>query len=286
MSNIFNSIITTHRDRLGSLRGYLCALSIAAKYVDRDSFEVVITDLGESEKVNATIRGYQKYINIKHLSPNYNGIFWKSKALNHCALNSEGKYLTMIDVDAIVPPYFLKHIEEFYRDKEKYNVKLAHRVKFLDNKFSKVVTKRQFDEEFMVKQLMANDKRFRLAFERFTIEEVKMRGLKGPQKKWYCSQALGNSHFTMRKEDFIAIGGYDESFIGWACEDLDFNRRAFAYLGRGYLRPELPYVIYSVHHSRQAWMNQKTTTRNEKLYARNKKNKVIILPITKTWGIF
>lgn len=286
MSIVFNSIISAHRDRLGSLRGYLCALSIALKYVDRDSFEIVITDLGKSEKVNVTIKEYQKYMNIKHLLPDYNGTFWKSKALNHCALNSDGKYITMIDIDAIVPPYFLKNIEKFYSESILHNVKLAHRVKFLDRRFSKSVTKHKFDEEFMIKNLMTNDKKFRLAFERYTVDELKLRGLKPHQKQWHSTQALGNSHYTMRKEDFIAVGGYDESFIGWGCEDLDFNRRAFSYLGRGYLRPEIPFVVYSVYHNRQAWMNPKTTRRNEKLYARNKKKNVIILPITKTWGAF
>jgi len=286
VSKIFNSIISSYRDRVGSLRGYLCAMALASKYVDKDSFEIVITDLGESEKVNALIKRYQGQMNIKHLSPLYNGIFWKSKALNHCALNADGQYLTMIDIDAIVPPYFLNNIEKFYVDPAVKDVKLAHRVRFLNAKMSKLVTKMDFTEGILIKNIISQESKFRLAFERFTAEEIKSRGLKGHQKSWYRTQALGNSHYTMRKEDFFAIGGYDESFIGWACEDLDFNRRAFSYLNNGLLRPEIPYTVYSVYHNRQAWMDPKTTRRNEGLYALNKKNKVVILPITKTWGEF
>ena len=100
------------------------------------------------------------------------------------------------------------------------------------------------------------------------------------------NQALGCSHFTMRKKDYLAVGGYDESFIGWACEDMDFNRRAFAYLKKGTLRPEPQFIVFSVSHQRNAWMNQRTTRRNERLYASNKKKGIVQIPITKNWGQF
>lgn len=282
----FNSIISTHRERLGSVRSFLRSIEIASELVDKDSFEVVITNLGDESKVDAVIQYYQQKLNIKHCKIKYGGLFWKTKALNHCALNAEGKYLTMLDIDAVIPPQFLKSIEDFYADSSKENIKLAHRVKFLDPKHSKHLSKREFDKDYL-NYLISKDKIFRLAFERYTKEEHKLRGLKDHERKWAESQALGNSHYTMRKEDFMAIGGYDERFIGWACEDMDFNRRAFLYLGKGTIRPVATLTVYSMHHNRMAWMNRKQTRRNEKLYDSNRKHNVIKLPVDpERWGKF
>ena len=191
----------------------------------------------------------------------------------------------MIDIDAVVPPMFLKHIEDFYKDPAHRRVKLCHRVRFLDAAHSKHLTKRDFDKQYL-QSLLGKHKKFRLAFERYTKDEVKCRGLKQHEKKWMERHAMGNSHYTMRREDIIAIGGYDERFIGWACEDLDFNRRAFMYLGGGHLDPNPNYVVHSVHHNRTGWMNRKHTTRNEKLCEKNRKENVIKLPITDSWGVF
>ena len=286
MAKFFNSVITTHRDRIGSLRGFLCSLRLASNYVDKDSFELVITDLGQDDKIEVIVDAYRKFFNIKLCRPKYKGTFWKSKALNHCVLNSKGNYITMLDIDAIVQPNFLKSIENFFDVPSNIDTKLAHRVRFLDHKQSKFVTRNNFDEAYVIDTLRKQHNKYLLAYERYTKDEVKIRDPKGHKKKWMNNKALGCSHFTMRKEDYLAIGGYDESFIGWACEDLDFNRRAFIYMGKGTLRPEPHFVVFSVSHQRNAWMSSKSTSRNKKLYASNKKRNIIKIPITKSWGEF
>lgn len=281
----FNSIITTHGNRLGSMRALLGSLSIAAEEIDKDSFEIVITNLDPDPKADEMICGYRDKLNIKHCKINYQGLFWKTKALNHCILNAEGEYITMVDIDAVVPPLFLKHIQGFYAEPANRRVKLCHRVRFLDPSHSKHLTKKRFDKQYL-QSLIGKHKKFRLAFERYTKEEIKTRSIKTHEKKWMDKQALGNSHYTMRREDILAIGGYDERFIGWSCEDLDFNRRAFAYLGAGHIDPVPIYTIFSVHHNRAGWMNRKNTIRNENLYRKNKKENIIKLPINDTWGKF
>jgi glycosyltransferase involved in cell wall biosynthesis len=286
MAIFFNSIISTHRDRIGSLRGFLCSIKLASKYVNKDSFEVVITDLGQDDSIETIINAYRNFFNIKLLRPRYKGTFWKSKALNHCVLNSDGNYVTMIDIDAIVQPNFLESVESFFSNPSNYDTKLAHRVQYLDAKQSKFVTNNNFDEAYVIQVLRNNHKKYLRSYERYTSKEVKIRDPKNNQRKWLANKALGCSHFTMRKEDYLAIGGYDESFIGWACEDLDFNRRAFVYLGKGTLRPEPQFIVFSVSHQRKSWMNDKNTKRNKRLYESNKKAGVIKIPITKSWGQF
>jgi predicted glycosyltransferase involved in capsule biosynthesis len=281
----FNSIITTHKGRLGSVRSFLRALLLSSKKVDKNSFEIVIANLDTDVKVDNVIDGYKDKLNIKHCKIAYDGLFWKSKALNHCALNTNGKYITMLDIDAIVSSSFLEYVESFYKDPVHEKVKLAYRVRFLDPKASRIATKTEFNEIFL-NDLARQHKKFRQAFERYTKDEIRLRNMNNTQKKWLENHALGNSHYTMRKEDFMAIGGYDERFVGWACEDLDFNRRAFIYLGGGHLVETVAMTIFSVHHERTSWMNGKNTKKNEHLYKENKDNKVVQLSINENWGKF
>ncbi|MCD6435232.1 MAG: glycosyltransferase, partial [Clostridiales bacterium] len=249
---LFNSIITTYRDRPKSLQIFLDSLKLAAKKVKKESFEIIITELGNS-KASKIISRYSSDLNIKHLKIDYKSIFWKTKALNHCVLNSSGNFITMIDVDALVTQDFLKGIVEFYSNPAKYKTKLAHRVRFLGSKeTSQAFTAGVTDS--LINGFIKRHKTLRFARERYTEKEMMVSRpdqlRRNDRQKLINTKALGNSHFTMRKEDYMAIGGYDERFIGWACEDLDFNLRAYKYLGGGQIREDLKYLIFSCHHSR------------------------------------
>ncbi len=282
----FNSIISTHKGRKGSVRAFLRSIFLASKHINKDTFEIVIADLDIDMEVDRIIDSYKDRLNVTHCKIKYGGLFWKSKALNHCASKTQGKYITMLDIDAVVPPLFFKQVEDFYKDQANERVKLCYRVRFLDPSTSKIAMKTGFDESF-VNGLIVKHKKFRQAFERYTKDEIKLRGkMTAPQQKWLYGQALGNSHYTMLKEDFMAIGGYDEKFIGWACEDLDFNKRAFEYLGQGTLICSPTWTVFSVHHNRSAWMNRKRTKQNEGIYHSNKKKRIVKLEITDTWGKF
>jgi len=281
----FNSVITSHRGRLGSVRAFLRSLFLSSRSIDINSFEIIIADLDKNDEVDKAIGSYKDKLNITHCKIKYDGLFWKSKALNHCASLTQGKYITMLDIDAIVTPLFLQEVEKYYKDPINEKSKMAYRVRFLDEKNSRVVSRGDFSEG-VINNFIVKHKKFRQAFERYTKDEVKIRNMEGHQVKWMTDQALGNSHYTMRKEDFMAIGGYDEKFIGWACEDLDFNRRAFDYLESGYLNPTPFMTVFSMHHNRTGWMNRNTTKKNEKLYANNKANNIISIPISDSWGKF
>jgi len=282
----FNSIISTHKGRKGSVRAFLRSIYLASKLIDKNTFEIIIADLDTDKEIDLIINSYKDILNVTHCKINYDGLFWKSKALNHCASKTQGKYITMIDIDAIVPTRFFQNINEFYNDMANERSKLCYRVRFLDPKTSQVAMKTNFNEDF-VNNLIVQHRKFRQAFERYTKDEVKLRGdMNAPQKKWLHGQALGNSHYTMLKEDFMEIGGYDEKFIGWACEDLDFNKRAFEYLGQGTLIGSPSWTVFSVHHNRTGWMSRKGTIRNERLYHSNKKNHIVKIPIGEQWGKF
>jgi predicted glycosyltransferase involved in capsule biosynthesis len=187
----------------------------------------------------------------------------------------------MIDIDSIVPPLFLKSIEDFYAKPENANIKLAHRVRFIDEKTNQSV-KNGFDEEFIKRKIIANAGYYKLAKERFTVEERDAIGEEDYQKN-----ALGNSHFTAKKEFWFAIGGCDERFKGRTCEDLDFNLRLFKYMNNGCLRKNPELSIYHVLHMHEKdWSTQEYSDKNRKLYAENKEKNIINVPMNEDWGYF
>lgn len=47
--------------------------------------------------------------------------------------------------------------------------------------------------------------------------------------EWQLENAPSQSVIAIRRDDFLAIGGYDERFQGWGYEDLEFLHRAQKY---------------------------------------------------------
>lgn len=250
---MFNSIITTHRNRIGSLRAFLRSIFIASKY-SNEKFEIVISDLQKDFESKKIIEEYSDRLLIKHLHhPDYNGVFWKTKCINHAVLNSLGYYITHLDVDAVVTPMFLNFIEEFYEKIDNKRAKLAHRVRFLNKQMSDEASKGLFDENFL-NRIIQNYRASKLAKERYTLNTV-VNTKENVPLEWSNGMALGNSHFTMNKEDFVSMGGMDEDMIGWGSEDTDFNWRSFRFLKGGYINTSPQYNVYDITHPKD-WSNK------------------------------
>lgn len=82
----------------------------------------------------------------------------------------------------------------------------------------------------------------------------------------------------LTKENFLKLGGYDEKFVGWGCEDDDFMERAYIMeIGK----ENIPLVfLKAISHSdniRSENMNisvKKSKIYNNKIFNRNKKYKI------------
>ncbi len=291
MSKYFNSIITCHRDRRWHLRGFLRSFYLANRHIDKDDYEIVITDMGPS--TDKIIDPYRDAINIKQCRVDYDGPFYRSKALNHAVSNAEGEYITVLDIDMLVTPTFLPGIVKFYSKRES-NVKVSHRHYFFDEVDFPVAMLGVFEDDF-INHLINSISTFSHGIERYLVNGVTiMRGKRGTVgrpifdtsilKKWYNNYALGTSCFTMQKKIFIELGGYDEKFVDKGSQDKDFNMRAFKYLGGGALRPNFKYSIFSFDHDRPT--NRKQWLVNRDHYEDNKKNNVIIIPRSSSWANF
>lgn len=286
---MFNSVIIAHRNRVLSIRALLRTLWLSSQEVGNKAYEIIITDLGSN---NASIREFETYkplMNLKLFRMDYKGPFWKTKALNHCVSKASGKYITMIDADSLVQPSFLPSIENFYKKNDK-KIKLAHRVRFLTQTATKAVASkaRVLDAGIIEKTILNRYDAFSLARERYGDDEIILKDIPQSRRAFAMrKKALGNSHFTMLKDSYMAIGGYDERFIGHGLEDLDFNLRAWRYLKTGVLRPELRFTVFHIsHHNTPGWYKEELRGKNRRIYRKNKKDGVIVIPKGKNWGKF
>ncbi len=284
MSKYFNSIVTCHRGRRLALRAFLRAFSLAVKHLDKDSFEIVITDMDESS--DTLIDKYSDVLNINLCKVKYDGIFCRGRALNHAVLNAQGEYITPLDLDSIISKHFLLNIEKFYSEHDTERMKLCHRVRMLDSDTSLTFLFNNFDES-AIDNLLINYKNFVMHVERYTGDAI---GYKGGEisSEWLEGEALGNSQFTLLKSIFMELGGYGESFVGWGCEDMDFNLRAYRFLGGGYLEPDPRCNLYHLVNMNLS-KNYRTTEiveANYKKYCKNRENNIIFLPVSSRWGKF
>jgi len=284
MSKYFNSIVTCHKSRRWALRAFLRAFSLAVKYLNKDSFEIVITDMDEDS--DGLIDKYKDVLNINLCKVKYDGIFCRGRALNHAVLNAKGEYVTPIDIDSIISKHFLINIEKFYSEHGTERLKLCHRIKQLNSEVSLLFMFNNFEEDD-VDLVISKHHDFWTNIERYTKDEIETHGGNISQE-WLNGDALGTSQFTMLRSSFMKLGGYDESFIGYGCEDLDFNIRAYNLLGGGHLNTDPRCFVYHLENigGSEKYYDSKIVKDNYDRYLSNKKNNIISLPISSQWGKF
>jgi len=283
-----NTVIVAYRNRIASLRVLLRSLFLASQRVKKDTYEIIITDLGYNSHSRAAEEEYKNKLNLKFLHPSYKGIFWKTKALNYAAKRSSGNYITMIDADSLVNCNFLEEIKSFFNH-NKNDTKLAHRVRFVTPRISQTaIRRRTFDCNFISHVIIPRSSSFALARERYGRKEKKLKDIPKPNRKYYYdNKALGNGFYSMKKKTYMAIGGYDERFIGYGLEDLDFNLRAWRYLGSGTLKPDNDHTVFHIYHRKEAdWSKEKCLENNRTVYRKNKKNCVVAVSMGENWGEF
>lgn len=285
-----HSIIVAYRNRIKCLPTFLESIFIA-KHIANTDVEVVISDLNSKDGSLKFLNKNKDKYNVKVISNKYDGPFWKTKALNNCVLNASFPFITMLDVDSLVPPLFFDGINK-YIEKNKNKFKIAHRVRFLDLPTSKVLyeNRNNINASMINRLCVKRSSRFRMAIERYTREELKLSNIQNSLTIAECirNKALGNSHFTTHKDHYLEIGGYDERFIGHGLEDLDFNLRLFKHLKHGHLKPSENYTVFHVAHNyfETNWYNQKLIENNRQIYRKNKRKNIICIPLKADWGKF
>jgi len=142
--------------------------------------------------------------------------FRACRARNNAVREAEGEILIFIDSDIIMPPQF---IEIFYKKSQKNVINLSRSIRLGKEETEKIlieeIKKQDLRKYYVFKSIWKNIERFFRDKLYFYFKPQKTAGK-------FRSMA-----FSMYKEDYIRINGFDEKFIGWGSEDVEFGYRCF-----------------------------------------------------------
>ncbi|MBN1574910.1 MAG: glycosyltransferase [Chitinispirillaceae bacterium] len=181
-------------------------------------FELIIADDGSDESVAAVVGRYGDTlaIPVKHVRQEDNG-FRKTVIANKAVAEAEGSYLVFIDGDSVLHHRFL---ERHYRRRRRRDVLAGRRVML---------------SEAATKKLTAADIRSRriespLFWWNGCLRRQRKHGFNIPfsfqienffRKQYWITGA----NFSMYKDDFASINGYDEAVTGRGGEDINLTAR-------------------------------------------------------------
>ena len=210
------SVIVPVYNRLEHLRAlFICLLRQTVP-----PYELIVSDDGSWEKVEDYIGDLieKAPFKIKHIYQEDKG-FRKTRALNNGVKNSEGDLLVFCDQDLI---FSEDHIENIIKNSRKKEFLMGRPVSISENEkniilqeieknsYKRVLSNLEEKYKFWVKDTLKKDKIRRI----FKQLHLKKRGIK-----------LVGMSYSLFKEDYISINGYDERYQGWGCEDDDFGNR-------------------------------------------------------------
>lgn len=190
--------------------------------------ELLIADDGSTDETKQVILKYKKQLpNLKHIWHEDIG-FRKTVILNNAVKVADGDYLIFLDGDCIpFPDYIVQHL------------KLSEVGYFIAG--NRVLLAPKITQEIITQMQKINTifawKSFRWLQENLIHKSVnkmlpwvrlsannKLRYLH--KTKWQIPKGC---NFALWRKDFMAVNGFDETFIGWGHEDSDLFIRLLHY---------------------------------------------------------
>lgn len=210
------SIVITTYNRSGALA---CVLHALEHQTDLH-FEVVVADDGSTDDHQAKIQSLQakSALNITHVWHPDMG-FTASQVRNLGVAASKGNYLILLDGDCVPESDF---VARHRRLAEKGCFVNGSRV-LLSKKFTEKVEGghiQLFSRCFLVwigRRLAGQSSK---ALAKFRLPDQLRR--KQAAFKW---KGIRSCNMSVYKSDYIAVNGFDETFVGWGHEDADFVLR-------------------------------------------------------------
>ena len=185
-----------------------------------DDVEIVIADDGSTVTTKAVIDKYRNKhpVQIKHVWHEDLG-FRRTMILNKAVVASSGDYLMFLDGDCVPFPDYIKMHKQLAQTK--FFV-AGNRVLLSKNFTAQIIEQPQLIKDIFswnilgwLKAKLAKKVNKLLPFLRLNAQ-ASWRYLQGSNWRYPKGCNLG-----MWRNDFIAVNGYDESFIGWGHEDSD-----------------------------------------------------------------
>ncbi|MBU1598516.1 glycosyltransferase family 2 protein [bacterium] len=207
----------------------LCLMSVFGQRILPD--EVLVADDGSGRKTKEVISRYRKIskMPLVHIWQEDQG-FRAAAIRNKAVLQSQFEYLIFLDGDMILHP-------EFVRD----HLNFAEKGCFLQG--SRVMIKNRLSSELLAKKMakvtpfvtgLSNRKNMLKIPLLTKVFSFKNRRLKG----------IRTCNFSLFREDFIKINGFNEDFCGWGREDSELVVRLF---NSGLFRKNLRFSAIQYH---------------------------------------
>ena len=229
------SVIVTTYNREDALLSVLKSLNSQ----HQSEFDVIIADDGSARETQETINKFQAIsdLDIKHVWQEDKG-FRAAKARNKAVAESEGDYLIFMDGDCVAFPNFIyKHIQ------------LSEQGYFVRG--NRVMLSESYTQEFLHSQLQPRNmsvfdllclrkaRKIKRIAPLVTLPLGVLRKLK--EKNWY---GVKTCNLGMWRDDFLAVNGFDEQYIGWGHEDADL---AIRLINNGVYRKEGVNAVTVLH---------------------------------------
>ena len=210
------SVIISTYNRSDAL---FCVLKSLNDQVDL-SFEAIVADDGSSDGTKQMIAEFQKEskFGIMHVWQKDDG-FRAAKIRNKAVAKSNGDYLVFLDGDCLTFPEFISR-----------HIALAEKGYFVRG--SRVMLSELYTQEFIQSKTRPLSLNFHQLINLWMSKKIKRiyplinlpLGILRKQKlkNWY---GVKTCNLGMWREDFFAVNGFDEHYIGWGHEDADLAIR-------------------------------------------------------------
>lgn len=182
------------------------------------NFEILIADDGSTNEIKQVIKKHRPRFTfqIQHVWQPDND-FRKTIIINKTIEQVQGDYLVFIDGDCILHHLFLK---QHYNHRKRKRILAGRRI-MLDSKLTDKIKNYQIADRTIEKpSFWWNNSKNKSRKHGFFLPMLYY--IKNIFKNNY---SIVGCNFSVHKEDFIAINGYDESIIGRGMEDDNLTAR-------------------------------------------------------------
>jgi GT2 family glycosyltransferase len=191
-----------------------CLASLAIQRCVTGQFEVIVADDGSQDETHEVVNQFARTAEfpIKLTTHPHQG-YHVSKCRNDGVRASCGKYLLFADGDCILPP---EHLATHLRVRRPGVVWAGNGYRLTREATERIDLTAIATREF--RQFVSPAERQRLI--RLWLKNKYYQLIGHPTKP-----KLDGCDFAIWRSDFEAVNGFDETFIGWGCEDDDLGMR-------------------------------------------------------------